>query len=761
MKSPKTQNPQRNQETEKLNLSTAQRRELLKPLEGLISTTSDPFSPERFGHWNKASCIAALVGSGRTLIRLVGESKSPMAEEWQLQAFDPAAKPEDFPHNYGVSVRDGLMVIDVDPRAFGDGDPLARIREVVGKPLDTFVVQTGGGGWHIYLDLPASYDPRKRYYTNLPRSMGWGGLEFKTRRSQVVGPFSVGPQTGEPYLILRGHPSQLATCPDQLLEVLENKTWRESLHGYDGRDDLASVTRFMQYLEHCPRAVENMMGDPTTFRVAAIGKDYGLSAQKTFELMRDHWNQYCTPPWHPIELEKKVSNAYSYSSNPSGSSHPGADFDNPEVLRTIDAAAAQIHARKQWSLNRKGELKPNDAWNTLMFFTMPPYKGDGDSGFKSDLYNILRYNQFSNRIEYNFTPPWASPDDDKNCWDSTEAIRAMYYMRDHALRYETKPEMLNAAAIEASYKHQYHPIRNWLAGLKWDGIRRLELLFSRYCGAENSFYTREVGRCFLIAAVARVMRPGCKYDNLLVLEGPQGIGKSTFIQKLGDQYYGDLTLDPHAASTVYVIQNKWFIELAEMEAQRRSDANALKAFLSRAEIRYRPLWEKSAVDYPLQCVFAGTINPKGTGYLTDSTGNRRFWPITCGNIDIAGLLDDRSQLFAEAYHRFQTGEPWHMTNPEAIRLAEIQQARRVTTDPWAMIIASYLQKECAANVFPHITPTQLAHCALGLSPAAAKRADLDRIADVLTSLGWERDYNRDGNLSARFRNPYYEDVNDL
>ncbi len=200
------------------------------------------------------------------------------------------------------------------------------------------------------------------------------------------------------------------------------------------------------------------------------------------------------------------------------------------------------------------------------------------------------------------------------------------------------------------YSHPYDPVLEYLDSLKWDGEKRIETWLSKYLSAEDTEYTRAVGRLWLMAAVARIKYPGIKFDNVLILEGEQGTEKSGTFEVLGGEWFSDSDLgNVKDKESAIQLQNIWIQELPELGLMRRNDLNDLKAFFSRTHDKYRGVYGKIAERRPRRCVFGATGNTgKNQGYLVDDTGNRRYWPVMTGEIHIDMLREDRDQLWAEA-----------------------------------------------------------------------------------------------------------------
>jgi predicted P-loop ATPase len=279
-------------------------------------------------------------------------------------------------------------------------------------------------------------------------------------------------------------------------------------------------------------------------------------------------------------------------------------------------------------------------------------------------------------------------------------------------------------------ERSFHPIRDYLDALAWDGTPRLERWPSYYLGAEPSTYVAAIGRMFLIAMVARIFEPGCKADYLLVLEGEQGARKSTACSILAGQWFSDnlpdVLRDKDAAQH---IRGKWLIEVAELSATDRAEAEHLKAFITRQVERYRPSYGRKEVHEPRQCIFIGTTN-KST-YLRDETGGRRFWPVKVHRINIDALRQDRDQLFAEAVKVYRDGGRWWPD--EAFEREHIRphQDDHFEGDPWHEAIAAHVAD------LPRVRVTDIARNVLMIERAKVGTAEQRRIAAVLTGLGWK------------------------
>jgi len=307
------------------------------------------------------------------------------------------------------------------------------------------------------------------------------------------------------------------------------------------------------------------------------------------------------------------------------------------------------------------------------------------------------FNQFSDSLEIKGEVPWKHP---SRYWRDADDAQLVSYID---LTYGTFSERnYNIAVTKVADDRSYHPVREFLQSLpEWDGIPRVDTLLIDYLGAEDNEYVRAVTRKTLVAAINRVMHPGCKFDTMLVLNGPQGIGKSTLIAKLGQEWFSDsLNLsDTKDKTAAEKLQGYWIIEISELAGLRKAEVETLKSFLSKQNDIYRASFGRRATPHLRQCIFIGTTNAED-GYLRDTTGNRRFWPVRVtgnGTLKVWDMTnEDVLQIWAEALHYYKAGESLYL-DAKLTELAEREQRAAMETDEREGMIREYLDTPLPEN----------------------------------------------------------------
>lgn len=323
------------------------------------------------------------------------------------------------------------------------------------------------------------------------------------------------------------------------------------------------------------------------------------------------------------------------------------------VRQQLDGAAEafkDIDASGEWlqllETDRKGKIAPTSDNIRLIL--------------ENDLKGCFALNIFNGRKEVLKDLPWRPASDSQYYTDTDEANLRIYLETTYKF---TTPSKIKDVINSTFYKNKFHPVRDYLEGLRWDGEGRLDTLLIDYAGAEDNEYVRAVTRKTLTAAVARIFNPGCKFDYVLTLVGEQGKGKSRLLATLANGWFSD-SLTFHTVGTrkaIEQLQGHWIMELGEMTGLKKADMEEAKSFITRQEDRDRMAYAEQVSYFPRQCIFIGTTNKDE--FLRDETGNRRFWPVAIDSDMpaemLAGLPVD--QIWAEAIHFYKQGEKLYLT----------------------------------------------------------------------------------------------------
>lgn len=352
-----------------------------------------------------------------------------------------------------------------------------------------------------------------------------------------------------------------------------------------------------------------------------------------------------------------------------------------EFVKERQAQAKEEFSEVDWQtaleLDKQGRIK-DTLDNIVMILS-------NDEGLKSIAFNCHR-----DGIDAKRGLPWEQI---KSGWnDSDNACLKVYLSSKYGIYSPTKTK---DAVLAVAAERAYHPIKEYLDNLpKWDGITRVENLLIDYFGAADNSYTKAVIRKTLVAAVARIYHPGTKFDSVLILNGPQGIGKSTFFAKLAGDWFSDsLTItDMKDKSGPEKLQGYWMLELGELAGMRKTEVEIVKSFVSRVDDKYRASYGVNVENHPRQCVIVGSTNAEN-GFLRDITGNRRFWPVPISGNSLKKSWqitpEEVQQIWAEALYLYKQGEKLYLEGEEAV-LAGSEQAVAMETDEREGLVRAYL-----------------------------------------------------------------------
>jgi putative DNA primase/helicase len=376
----------------------------------------------------------------------------------------------------------------------------------------------------------------------------------------------------------------------------------------------------------------------------------------------------------------------------------------------------------------------------------------------TDWQGVLAWDEFRNCVVLRKAPPWhpplpAKPFEPDTKWTDVDDIRLSSWISEQYGLTFNNLGMLAAAVLRIAHEHTFHPVREYLESLTWDGTERLPNWLFNYMGAKSTSYTKDVGKWWMIAAVARVVNPGSQSDHVLIFEGLQGASKTSTFRALAVkrewflEYQGDIG----GKDSLEKLLGKWIVEMPELDGMSKAEVRKVKAFFTALCDTFRPAYGRRSADFVRHCVFGGTTNEDE--YLKDATGNRRFWPVHCGEIALEALIRDLPQLWAEAYWRFKQGGEvaryWPATAEEKER-CRAEQELRFDADVWEADVANWLEITPLPN---GATLNQILGEALHVEISRRTQAEKGRLQKVMKRLGWEQAWGREEGKVCRTYRP--------
>lgn len=474
--------------------------------------------------------------------------------------------------------------------------------------------------------------------------------------------------------------------------------------------------------------------------------DDGWSKDQLDAFMRATARPWSPPQQKPAGEPAERVEPVAAPVKPAGPSKPVPEARTVQQAQPETATVTQLHTRKtvaaddNWQLglicNEEGKVKPGATKNWALFLEN-----------HKDMAGVFAFDAFKLRVMLMRRPPWAAK---ASTWEpravqDRDYSEAVMWLEG---RYMTPKASNIAAVIQTVAEHSsFDRLRDYLGGLEWDGKPRVKQFANDYLGCVGDNYAPIVSERWLISSVARGLKPGCKVDTMPIIEGPQGLLKSTALRALyGSEFFTDELSDIGSKDAMMELQGIWGLEVAEMHRFSAAETNAVKKFLSRQTDRFRPPYGRSVIEAPRRVVLNGTINPEGNAYLRDPTGARRFWPLEARKINIDAIHRDRDQLWAEAVALFKAGAQWWVREEEQ-ETVEAEQEKRTDVDVWVDHIAPMLKTRTS------VTQLEIFE-ALGIPKKDADWKHSTRVGRIMKKLGWQSGRDRkDGEDRIVFRNP--------
>jgi len=424
--------------------------------------------------------------------------------------------------------------------------------------------------------------------------------------------------------------------------------------------------------------------------------------------------------------------------NEENNTEPSSSPPQPSVAAVSFSQAFEEKWKERLARSEKGKLIP-ELSNVFAIL-------QNDVNWKG----VLGYDEFSGLVVKLREPPFTPGE--RGEWGDLDDARLRLWVSQH-YGMAPKKEIIFDAVQLAADRNRFHIVRNYLDALEWDGVDRVRYWLRAYLGAQAAEgsrlekYLELVAIKWLVAAVARVYRPGCKADNVLILEGPQELGKSATLRILFGEWFTDAFFKIGDVAGYQIIRGKWGCELGELDNFNRAENSSAKLFFTQQIDRYRSPWGKRPADVPRQCVFAGTVNHYT--YFKDETGNRRYWPVRCTRADLDDLRKDRDQLWAEAVKLYKGGCDW-MVEPENRDIFREQQDARFMADAYEERIQRWLKEHPERAT---LKVNEVLGEALALDTARWTLAEQQRVGRCMARLGWERRKEKTGDRAWYYEKP--------
>ena len=643
------------------------------------------------------------------------------------------------------------------PSCPADGEPDSA--DIEGDPLDPDNVLASYLYWHDAAEwpqFPGEYD--------VPKARKGGRAEDPTKKDNIVGTFC------RAYDI---HQAIAAFLPTVYRRNEHDPNRYTYTAGHTSNGFVVYDGGKFAYSNHGTDPVSGMMVNAFDLvRVHLFGSydtdpDRPANRQPSWERMEDlvQTDEGCRRQ-RARDVARKNADAF-------GDADPS---EGPEKSRS--ASEAKKQAKNEGST--KGPVEGPKSWMEEMTSELIWDK----KGLADSLVNVslilendprlkgrIQENEFSLQTGVAGRLPFPGAPEPDETWNMGKHVPGLRVWLEQEYR-SFKKENVTDAIINVAQVHSYHPVRRYLQSLRWDGKARVEDAFIRHLGANDNRLNREACRKWFVAAVARVMNPGCKWDYVPVLSGPEGIGKSTFLRTIGKEWYMDSLISIEGLDGMQQLRGQWIVEIPEMTAMKKSNVDQWKSYLNRQVDTYRPSYGTDTISVPRQCVFVITTNEKT--FMLGDTGNRRLWPIDMPDklpawtsAKQTALEEEVDQLWAEAFALWKAGtEPLYLTPADEMEMRGRQRERNeAMSDPRRGIIDEWLDRPIPFNwhkewsleqrerwtregpagldtpTVPHeyTCATEILVACLGIPRGKASKWDAIAVCQILRSLGWEED----------------------
>ena len=600
--------------------------------------------------------IREFYNKGLVLMPLI--DNRPMLRNWQNLTIRDKLDLSNV-KSVGWVISDSHVVIDVDMHGEDDGEAtflkLQQDFKVDLEELCGFIVRSTNdrGGRHLYFKTPESGFRTKNYIQGYKE-----GLEFKSKGRYVVTPNSLR-ASGKQYRILKGNLGNITVLPNSIWTLIKRTETEKDINsiGWEGVTSKIDLNRFREYLNinYKQHGIQEGHRNNELFNICCVAKEMGVAPKECLEELVELNKEYILPPVPFEHLVDKINEAAKYSRNSFGQQSVSSLLDEVEIK---EPSKKKLNWIEQLKRDSKGNIYQNkfQVYNAIIFLkNLPETKGR------------LAVNLFSKSTVWSKNPDWYDGRhfgaNGLRCSDDDYyRIRSIFNKHD----FDASKAVIREACRTVGLDYGYHPLKDYLSNLTWDGKERIEEFFISYCGVDDNEYTRIVSKKFFVAIINRIFEPGCKFDHMLVLVGKQGFGKSDLLRRLciKPDWFLEGATDLNNKDAIFRLQGKILCEDAELEAFNRTRSASVKAFLTTQMDEARVPHDTEITTFPRQCIMCGTSNP--SDFLKDETGERRIWPLLIKKqrADFEAITQVVPQLYAEAIYWYEKKYPIYMSVEE-------------------------------------------------------------------------------------------------